>query len=450
MSRLVPIPPPDWLRQAFPPAYRQRLLFSLDGSGEPTASVGIRASEGQVFRVKIRRDDGSEAYLRRAGLAFFYNQIPGHPEEEQKRVHHFVIRRVLDACAKEFDRVLSDRSCEERVLARLRSIDDELDVRVLYIHEQELQKMSVDEAVERVREVPRAAGLEVRLFFDNFCDQACKFCLLPVLRRGGFDNAAGPLGAELLAAVVRELEARFAERSRIVLSGPDCLRHPKLAEMLASLASLRAVGCGFIGPCTALSDPGLVEQIAALPTLQAVDLTLLSLTPEVHDDLVGAPGAQVKVIAAIENLRAANIEVAAHVILTPSNILSAPALIAWLAERGVLVLLKLYHPENWPGESPTWEVLDQDALVVGPEQVAALFGPENVSVLRAAHYQDIPLCWMHEEVRALPRRRVETDLQADFDKPAKCAGCALSHECAGITVPAARAHGDDIVTPISR
>jgi hypothetical protein len=208
--------------------------------------------------------------------------------------------------------------------------------------------------------IPDDEAVEFRLYLESNCRQACQFCQQPALRRGlrhkvlgrwvEWQRAAGHglVGTGGFAALLDVLARRPAP-SALMLVGHDWAESSELTAMLTALEAQPGVGVSFMGPSTRLADPALAARICALPGLETVTLTLQSTVPAVHDAIVGAPGAAVQVLAAIDNLLAHGVTPGVNVVLTLDTLPGLGALLRWTAARHLPTGLLGFIPDPGPG-----------------------------------------------------------------------------------------------------
>jgi hypothetical protein len=208
--------------------------------------------------------------------------------------------------------------------------------------------------------IPDDEGVEFRLYLETDCRQTCQFCQLPALRRRLGHRVFGMLverrraaghglvGTGVFAALLDAL-ARRSPPSALMVLGHDWGQATELEAMLTALEAQPRVGVSFMGPSTRLADPALAARICALPGLETVTLTLQSADPAVHDAIVGAPGAAVQVLAAIDNLLAHGITPGVNVVLTIDTLPGLGDLLRWTAARQLPTGLLGFVPDPGPG-----------------------------------------------------------------------------------------------------
>jgi hypothetical protein len=310
----------------------------------------------------------------------------------------------------------------------------------LIVNEYTLVRLGVDAALAPIHAVAGAIA-EVELFLVSACVQACSFCVFPQVRGSAHQWPTSPDAVTLVRAILAELRARPGP-SRVVLSGPDCLRHPQIDAMLEQFADEQDIGLELLGPLTRLSEPALAARVASLPSLKGVRLSLFGASAEIHDRVVGQAGAHAQVLAALAHCRALGIAVGLATVLTPENVGELPELLALVASLGLRTQLSLYHPESWSGTPLSWREVDLARTVVGPAALLAACERIDPALARAALARYIPHCWVPGPLRPILLAPA-VDRQDDFAFVPGCAGCPARPECPGISRPAIERLGPD-------
>jgi MoaA/NifB/PqqE/SkfB family radical SAM enzyme len=260
-------------------------------------------------------------------------------------------------------------------------------------------------------------------------------------------QAPSPDALAWLRAILDELRSRGGP-SQIVLSGPDCLRHPQIDAMLELFADEQQITLQLLGPLTRLSEPALFDRVAALPALRGVRLSLYGARAETHDRIVGSPGAHAQVMTTLARCRARGIEVNVTCVITPENVAELPELLSSLRELGHYIELCVYHPESWGGTPLTWREVALERVVVHPDQLLAAC--ERIPERDAAHARarHIAHCWIPARLRELVIDEV-CDVQDNFDYAPACRECPARPRCPGISRPALERFGPGVARPIS-
>ena len=225
-----------------------------------------------------------------------------------------------------------------------------------------------------------------------------------------------------------------------MLSGPDCLRHPQIDEMLRLLADEHEIGVQLLGPLTRLSELALFERVAALPTLRGVRMSLFGARAETHDRIVGAAGAHAQVMAALTQCRAREIPINLHCVVTPENVDELPELLASLRALGQHVELCVYHPESWSGTPLTWREVSLERTVVHPDRLLAALERTPERDAACGHSLYIAHCWIPARLRARMLSDPH-DVQDNFAFAPACDNCSARSRCPGVSRPALERFG---------
>lgn len=137
---------------------------------------------------------------------------------------------------------------------------------------------------------------------------------------------------EEVAADIRAGRARGA--TRLVLSGGEPTVHPRFLE---AVAAGRAAGYRWVQVVTngrMCAYPRFVERAAAAG-LDEATVSIHGHTPELHDGLVGVPGAFAQAIAGLRNLRAARRVVSVDVVVCRPNVRHLREILRFLISLGV-------------------------------------------------------------------------------------------------------------------
>lgn len=391
------------------------------------------------------------AYLSLGPLSFGY-RVDGDVDAEAAR-----------ARCDELARVLAERATEP-LLAELDAAAPEIEAMsspraTMMLTEGDVLRGRRLAALARAREVE-----SVELYLHGaVCEQSCGFCAYPRVRARRATPAA-KLGAGLrvvgqrltgapetldwLAAVLAIMRER--PNARVILSGPDCLRHPQIDDMLELLGRETRLGVELLGPLTRLAEPELFERVAAIPGLRSICTSLLSTRADVHDAMVGRAGAHAQVLQALANCRARGVPFSLNVLVGPANVDDLPALLELCAALGAAdVNVTLYHPESAVEVlvRASWRELHLPALVVEREPLLRAWAAVSTHALARVHAHYLPRCWVPAALRER-LLRAPRDRQDNFAYLPACARCAERERCPGVTVPAAELLGERAVEQI--
>ncbi|MBN1485875.1 MAG: radical SAM protein [Chloroflexia bacterium] len=122
----------------------------------------------------------------------------------------------------------------------------------------------------------------------------------------------------------------------VTFTGGEPTQRKDLVDLVRHAENLGLVS-GLLTDGRRLSDWDYLERLL-LAGLDHLQITLASHIPELHDRLVGRPGAWEETMAGLRNARIGDIYVVAHVVVGPENAPSIAETVAYLAEQGVPAL----------------------------------------------------------------------------------------------------------------
>lgn len=205
------------------------------------------------------------------------------------------------------------------------------------------------------------------------CNLACRYCYAPW--NASPPQLAAPV-APSFARAERALRRLFAvaEVRSLSFTGGE----PLLAERLPELV----LYCRLQGAAVNIISNGTLgtrDDYAALVALgvSMFELPLLSAEGTVHDALTGTPGSWRRVLRSLDSLQALGAKVVPVVILTQSSCAGLADTLAFLAERGLrLVMINRFNPggrglAELPALLPSLEQL-REAFATADAQAQAL------------------------------------------------------------------------------
>ncbi|MFO0625517.1 MAG: hypothetical protein U0325_07840 [Polyangiales bacterium] len=290
--------------------------------------------------------------------------------------------------------------------------------------------------------------LDLHIYLEARCDQACEFCAQPAQRDRPAHRVVRALDLALDAGVgdlvrsgaLAALLAACARRDpavRLTLTGHDWLAHPARDALLALLEAHPTLPTRLLGPSTALADAALARRVAALPNLVAVALTVQGGDARTHDRSVGRSGAFDDLCAAVAHLTAAGATVEVNTVLTRDGLDALPSTLAWAQARGLSVTLAAFVPE--PGHpSPRAYLPRLDGVR------ATLAAQVDALATRRALLVGLPLC----VVPAPLRSRAFGGARPSTPAAAPCVGCAARARCPGAPQAYLDVFGDDALRPL--
>lgn len=152
--------------------------------------------------------------------------------------------------------------------------------------------------------LPEAAAAEDRpdevlnLAIDAECEQSCAFCSIKETApaEDGGDRALARLLADLVSNRQRGVRS-------VRINGYDPLGFTRILELLRRTKELGYAEAHVFSPCTRLADAKFCNDVLdALPEKKRFHVPLYSTTAEVHDRVVGRPGAHGLVMRALDHL----------------------------------------------------------------------------------------------------------------------------------------------------
>ena len=140
----------------------------------------------------------------------------------------------------------------------------------------------------------------LNLAIDAECEQSCAFC--SIKETAPADDGGDRALARLLADLVSNRQ-RGVRKVRI--NGYDPLGFSRIGELLRRTKELGYTEAHVFSPCTRLADLGFCNEILdSLPEKKRFHVPLYSIRAEVHDRIVGRPGAHALVMRALDHLLA--------------------------------------------------------------------------------------------------------------------------------------------------
>ena len=164
------------------------------------------------------------------------------------------------------------------------------------------------------------------IFLNYNCNAKCVFC-----SQENFDKS---LNAPLRDIMRRVLTGHRQGYKKLGFTGGEPTLHPDVVKVVAFA---KAAGFGFIRIQTngiRLSDAAFCRRLADAG-LTYCKFSVESHRPEVHDRLVGVPGAFEKVLAGIKNLKKLSVRIGMNILLTAENYKELPETLEFFMKRGV-------------------------------------------------------------------------------------------------------------------
>jgi hypothetical protein len=138
----------------------------------------------------------------------------------------------------------------------------------------------------------------LNLAIDAECNQSCVFCSIKETApaEDGGDQALARLLADLISNRQRGVR-------KVRINGYDPLGFSRIVELLRRSKDLGYTEAHVFSPCTRLADATFCKDVLdSLPEKMRFHVPLYSMRAEVHDHVVGRPGAFALVMQAIDHL----------------------------------------------------------------------------------------------------------------------------------------------------
>ncbi len=200
-------------------------------------------------------------------------------------------------------------------------------------------------AAETPAEEPPDEGAsteELNLAIDADCGQACVFCSIREI------HPAHDGGDKALARIQADLQSNRDRGVRAVrVNGYDPLAYSRILEALSFARDIGYRRAEVYSPFTRLADRSFCEAVvAALPADRRFHVPLYGASAEVHDQVVGRPGAFAQVTQAMANLAelAGPASVRVLCVATKQNFAHLATLVSFLREREMFCQIHLPFP----------------------------------------------------------------------------------------------------------
>ncbi len=312
----------------------------------------------------------------------------------------------------------------------------------------------------------------LKIGLNSECGQSCSFCTLKEYMPPEADSDA------LFARLRHNLEDGRRRGIRFVrVNGYDPLGYERIVELLAHARGLGFERAELHSPCWRMADRAFAARVVdASPPRCTFFVPIYGASAEIHEAVVGRPGAFAELQQAVTNLveLAGADAVRLHTVITRQNLASTPALVQWAAGLGLTLGAHLPYP-IFSARSGNYErVTPRESEVAGAVLELAAAG-------RRFHVLGLKPCvlWRHRASRAVPvdmwlnplavhslpgvayrpdddARDAERDAERThaFALPTTpCphrASCALATTCPGESLQAyVELHGHDELSPVS-
>ncbi len=410
--------------------------FAVDGFVPETVRVDpaslvcagwLAVPAGRRRVALVARRDGGDAPVRTDRLSLSFHVIGpirgDLPPDERGRVAD-----VLRHAARD----------EDHLLAAMEAAPGAGPSRSWTLDESDGDRRIPDDLVQAAAAGPlRRLSIRVRLRAN--CLQACRFCPRTVPVYGPDDWASDlALFERLATSVFRPASARGVAVD-VDFSADDLASHGRLRPIFELVSRECACPVRLVLPGVQLADARRARELASLPGVEAVVVTLMGDRPEVHDDLVGRAGAFRESLLAVRNLLATGwVQVALNFVPTASNLDNLNGVLAIAAALDVPLAVPFLVSDCGAHRSLLAPLFPRLDLV---RAALAAAGPRIASP--AVTLVDFPVCAVPPGLRASATRRHPPESLVDYPEIGACTGCR--HRPACIRVPAAYldAFGED-------
>ncbi len=182
----------------------------------------------------------------------------------------------------------------------------------------------------------------LNLAIEAECGQKCSFCSVKETWPA-FDG-----GAETLAALTSELSDKRRKGIRkLRLNGYDPLAFSMILEVLRFATDIGFSEVDVFSPCTLLADKGFCDAVlSVLPPKRRFYVPVYGASKEVHDSVVGVPGAFEKALSAIDYLleKEGKNSVSLISVLVRKNLHHISDLLTFVRARGLVFSMHLPYP----------------------------------------------------------------------------------------------------------
>ena len=271
------------------------------------------------------------------------------------------------------------------------------------------------------------------VFLNYNCNAKCLFC-----SQENFDKSLNAPLRDILRRVLTGYKEGYA---RLGFTGGEPLLHP---DVIKVVAFAKAAGFTFIRMQTngiRLADKKFAAAIAKAG-LTFCKFSPQSLHPQVHDRLVGVPGAFEKVLKGMENLRALEVRLGMNIVISAQNYRELPEIMQFFLERGISDFVLIY-PLVMGGYLRNIKTLGVPLYDAVPyiERALDLLESHGIPGLCLnvppcflnRHHQNIILGNFNTVITDPTGRRVDLDENRHEDRMhgAVCSGCLMKGRCSG-------------------
>ena len=284
----------------------------------------------------------------------------------------------------------------------------------------------------------------LNLFLNYSCNARCGFCFNPASpSEGEWRGMSTPRALSVL------LEARRDGYEAVSFIGGEATVRRDFIKIVAAARRVGFRDRRLVTNGLKLADPAAADALAKAG-LTSVEVSLHSHLPEVHDRLLGVPGALQKALAAVENLRRHPVSLGANVVVNRLNYRQLPETAEELLRRGVrrFSFFSLRYIGHM-GLTGNIEELKVSMTETAPFVRRALESLERAGCLGTACLGDFVPCVLPGYEALLtdwergcnPDRLTHPDGRVEDSDPVcsdgkrqvpGCAGCAFQRRCFGV------------------
>ncbi|MFA6434574.1 MAG: radical SAM protein [Elusimicrobiales bacterium] len=293
------------------------------------------------------------------------------------------------------------------------------------------------------------------LVLNYSCNARCSFC-----SQGAFDRS---LNADFGTIAGNIYSAYKDGYRRLGLTGGEPLIRP---DILKIVALGRSVGFGFIRVQTngiRLADPAFCAALVKAG-LTFCKFSFTSDIPDIHDRLVGVPGAWAKAVKGLENLRALKVRLGTNIVVNRLNYRRLPEIISRFLEKGLSNFVVIY-PVYAGGMAAHAGTIGVSLPAAGKYFLKTAELMEQAGLAGEILFLNTPPCFLNGRenlaigldlfntvVTGPDGARTDLDLNADAAKVygAVCRACALKRRCKGVDANYARLLGFRGFKPVER
>ncbi|MBK8258634.1 MAG: hypothetical protein IPK82_38985 [Polyangiaceae bacterium] len=182
----------------------------------------------------------------------------------------------------------------------------------------------------------------VNLAIGSDCGQKCAFCSV----KETWPASDG--GHEAYLSFVAELrDKRRNGVHKVRINGYDPLAFSRIVDVLRFAKEIGYTEASVFSPCTRLADEHFLDEVlAALPSRRRFFVPVYGAAAEVHDTVVGVPGAFEKVLQAIDLIvkKEGSRAVSLISVLVRKNLPHTSELLAFVRRRGLEFSMHLPYP----------------------------------------------------------------------------------------------------------